>query len=191
MVIPIYEDDDDGDRDEFAGVLVDRWGRPYRNDVKISYLLKVAFPNMETEPNRFYQTTVRVVDGDKLPSSSATVQNLNELAIRAYEAEQGKIFLRSIVRALAKFAIKEQAEDHHEALGVLANVFNFATEAADTRNWATLPGSLIMTRFELEPGVHSLEVELYGRDGGKAQTIRIDDVRVRAGERLFLNYRVY
>ena len=71
------------------------------------------------------------------------------------------------------------------------NVFNVATERADTRSWLTLPYSISMLRLDLEPGVPTLEVKLLDADGRVVGTETISDVKVEPGKWCFLSRRVF
>ncbi len=190
IVIPIYEDDDDGDRDRYFVTLANRYNQPYRSNVKIHYLLRVALPVLAPTNNPYAGATVRA-GGVQVGRAHGYVSNLDAVAAASYDQSQGRVVLKSIARAFLKYAIKRKADKESPALGVLANVFAIATESADTRSWSTLPSHIIMVRAHVPAGVHDLNVTLLDPFGDPAGEITIPQVEVRAGETLFMNRRVY
>lgn len=71
-----------------------------------------------------------------------------------------------IARTVARVAIKnravDEASDEQPLLGLALNAFAVLSEQADTRGWYTLPQEILVTRLELEPGRHDLELLLDG-----------------------------
>ena len=55
---------------------------------------------------------------------------------------------------------KERAQ--REALALGLQIFNFATEKADTRNWQSLPHTIYYTRVPLQKGVNIISLQLNG-----------------------------
>jgi len=195
-VVPIYTDDNDDDSEHFAATLSERRGKPYRNDIKIDYLLKFALPVLAEDPPVFEHATVRArpaggSEDSEFETHTVVVENIGGYARREFEAHQGKVVVRAIVRALTKYAAKKTADDGDAALGVLVNVFNVATETADTRSWSTLPQRIHMARLHLPAGTWNLEVTLFDTRGAKVDQFAIDDVVVREGAADFVNYRIY
>jgi hypothetical protein len=196
-VVPIYSDDRDDDNERFAATLSERRGRPYRNGIKIDYLLKFAIPALVEDPQRFARAVVRArpagtaAGDDVIEATTTVVENVGGHVRREFEAEQGKVVVRAIVRALAKYAAKEKADNSNAGLGVLLNVLAFATETADTRSWSTLPQHIYMGRLHLPPGAWDLDVTLLGAAGEPIDSFTIDGVDVESGVSRFLNYRIY
>ena len=46
---------------------------------------------------------------------------------------------------------------------ILANIYNLASEQADTRSWLTLPNQLSIAQTAMTPGNHSLWVSGHGK----------------------------
>lgn len=194
-IIPIYKNDKK-DKDDLGPVLVDRYGRERRTDLALDYVLKIAVPELVPTPVGFdyavITAEVDTVSGQAVASTrTVLVENVATYAHKAFEDELGKILLRTIVRALGKYAAQQKAKSENTALGVFVNVLNIATESADTRNWSTLPEKILMGRLALEPGVYNLRVELFARGGAKTDTFTIPDVRIDEGRTAFVNYRIY
>ncbi len=194
VVIPIYKDElnDDVDRDAFAVKLVDRYGRPVDTHRKLSYLLRVAVPEMVSSPEPFMDAGVRTnVDGRELGGRAPVAENIDRLTQEAFEAKRGLIMLKTVSRALAKYLAKKGAESEEVWAGWLVNAFNVATESADTRCWATLPQTIRMARLDLPEGTHDVELILYGYVVEDDETFLIEDVKITAGRSTFLNLRIY
>lgn len=196
VVLPIYSDDEWDDDDEFAGRLAKRRHAARRHNVKVSQVVKIAMPSLVADPSP-YQYAVVCARADSTSAAAAAeartvpAENVDVLARRAFQAREGKILLRTIVRALAKLAAQSKLGDKNEGLGVLMNVFNVATETADTRSWTTLPARIDMARLRLPAGTWILDVTLFGADGRPVDTFAIPAVTVDAGDSRFINYRVY
>jgi len=200
VVLPIFKDDRWDDADEFAPVLVDRYGNTYSSR-KVDYLLRVALPRLEPVPLPYAAAVVRArpagargeaggqVGGEAV--RAVTVENLDAVAAYTFAENFGKILLRATVRALIKYGAKKAADSKDEGLGALVNLIGVATESADTRSWSTLPQRILMARLQLEPGVWDLDVEFYDENGARSGETTLGGVEIGEGRAAFLNYRVY
>jgi len=190
--LPIYTDDDWDDNKKFAVELSGRRGHNARRGVKVDYWLRVAMPVLAVNPPTVSSAMIdaRVGESGAAVRSAAAVpvENVSALAELAFHEKEGKILLRSIVRALAKYAAKKGADSKDEALGWLVNIVGAATETADTRSWSTLPGRILMARMDLPVGTYDLHVKL---DGSNETEFIIPSVTVRPGRTTFLNHRIY
>ena len=72
----------------------------------------------------------------------------------------------------------------------MVNLFNVATEGADTRCWATLPQTIRMARLVLPEGAYDLEIVLHDQSGSEEESYPIKGVKVRRGRSTFLSYRI-
>jgi len=198
IILPIYTDDD-VDADDFSYTLAGRRGVPYRSGIEIEYLLRMAFPVLEPTPVPYdyaiIQPVSRSVEGKKGHEYSsvktALVENFETLATRAFQEKEGRILLRTIIRALSKYAAKRAASEKSEGLGIAINVFNVASESADTRIWSTLPEKILMGRLILPEGEYDLKIDFYEFDGRKSDSYEIKGVEVEGGRTLFFNYRFF
>jgi tetratricopeptide (TPR) repeat protein len=194
LSLPIFKKDLEKDIDDerFAEVLMKRRGMDRPAEVKVDYWLKVAVPALQVEPPGIGGVEI-TVPGSGAGSVAATpVANLDVLASRAFEEKEGRIYLKTIARALTKYLAKKKAENGKgEIAGWVVNIFNVATETADTRSWSTLPGRIFMGRLRLPQGTHDIELHLLDPSGRRADTVTIRGVAVKAHAQTFLNYRVY
>jgi hypothetical protein len=196
VVLPIFKDDRWDDADEFAPVLVDRYGNTYSSR-KVDYMLRVALPRLEPAPLPYDYALVRARpagarrDAGGEAVRAVTVENVDAVAAYTFAENFGKTLLRATTRALIKYGAKKAADSKDEGLGTLVNILGFATESADTRSWSTLPQRILMARLELEPGVWDLEVEFHDASGARTGEATLSGVEIHEGRTAFINYRVY
>jgi hypothetical protein len=79
-----------------------------------------------------------------------------------------------MVKALSRLAIKKLAEaaarpkkddkkkDEKEALATAIQLFSLVTEKADTRNWQSLPHTILYTRIPLQTGSNQIQINFTG-----------------------------
>lgn len=186
--LPIFASDDRADNDRLAVAVKGRYRRPYarQDDAKIAYWLSIAVPTLDVAPS----SPSAVVVSAPRTARGVQVANLAALAHITYEAEFGKILLKTIGRGLAKYAATHEAKKAGEAWSVLANIFVAASETADTRGWQSLPRAINLVRLNLPAGEHTLRATV--DDGtGQSWDVTIPDVTVRAGGWTFLSQRIF
>jgi uncharacterized protein len=94
-------------------------------------------------------------------SSSLTrlaVKKLTEAAIRPNEKKEDDDKNKSEEEKKKD----EKKRNQREALALGLQLFNFATEKADTRNWQSLPHTIYYTRLPLKTGENSFTLQLNG-----------------------------
>jgi tetratricopeptide (TPR) repeat protein len=188
--IPIFKGESRTDYYVWADELAVRTRDGWSDDREIDYWLRVTLPEMVS--NRPEVMGARVSAGIAGGHAMAVpVEDLEGRAFITYEAEYGKILLKTIARALAKYGLKEGAEDQSEVLGILANIFGAVTESADTRSWLTLPNVITMARLSLPPGEYDLQVELVDAEGFSLGTETVPGVVVAEGDWVFLSRRIF
>ncbi len=193
IVLPIFKNeiDDKTDTDAFARGLVMRYGQPVDAGRKIDYLLRVAVPDMVRTPETFAGAAVRVQSaGRSYKTHAEIVQNVDAFAAEAFEARRGGVMLKTVTRALTKYLAKESADDRSFIAGLLVNIFNVATESADTRSWATLPRTIRMARLDLPAGTYDVDILVHGDGAGGEEAYVARAVEVRRGRATFVNFRV-
>ncbi len=119
------------------------------------------------------------IDGKRYQSE--TLVQLQSLAAKQLQDQLPAIVARQIVRLIAKEEMREQLARKAGDFGnILATIYNVASEKADTRSWNTLPESIDVLRVNLKAGMHSINVNV----GGKNQQI---DVVIQAGRTTLIN----
>jgi len=94
---------------------------------------------------------------------SEEIVRLQSLAAKQLKDQLPLIVTRQVVRLLAKEEIRQQLERKNGQLGnIFANIYNIATEKADTRSWSTLPDSIHILQLNLPAGEHQLMLNING-----------------------------
>jgi uncharacterized protein len=150
-----------------------------RDNVKLEDLrtFRVAFPQYEEQPMH-YGNAILEVNNKEYHFEQA--ENINAVAFATLKER----FLKEMTTTLARLAVKKIAEaaarpkkddknkESKEALALAIQIFNFASEKADTRNWQSLPHTIYYTRIPLQKGVNVLQVKLSGR-GQSGETVNL------------------
>lgn len=166
--------------------------RSYAGKRGIAYILPMSFPVFGLGEVAFDRLAA-VVGSDTV--AARVVLHVSDLQEMAFEDRRLGIYVKTIARALIKYAaaakLEEEAEEEGgetagDIVGILANVVNVATERADTRAWLGLPTRIWMTRLRVRPGQHEIRLLI---DGREAETL--GPVDVRPGERRFITHRIF
>jgi hypothetical protein len=191
MNLPVLKTDRRDDRVRWARDLRGRWRPDYRYDeAQLDYWLRVTVPELVSSPPAV--TGARVSAGVAGGHAVAvTVDDLEGRAFAAFRAQEGSMWLRTIVRGLAKYGAKAQADKAGQVAGLLANLLGAATEQADTRGWLTLPNRIAMARLRLPPGRYDLRVDLLDASGTTLRTDTIPQVTVRTDDLAIVSRRVF
>ncbi|MDO9170396.1 MAG: hypothetical protein Q7W29_01015 [bacterium] len=189
--VPIFKSDGRrDDRDAWGLSLRHRYEYGWDRDQKIDYWLRFALPELVDEPSAVAGARVSVgTIGGR--TRAVPVEDVAGRSRQYFQDAQGRIVLKTIVRALAKYAAKEQAEGQGQVAGLLVNLLGAATEQADTRNWLTLPRGIAMARLALPPGTHDLRVDLVDAQDRRLETREIAGVAVVEGGWTFLSRRIF
>lgn len=139
-------------------------------DLKLTDLrsLRIAFPRYQEQPVYYRNATVALNNVDY---HFEPAENINAIAFATLKER----FLREMSTALSRAAVKKLAEiaarpksddknkDTKEAIALAIQVFNFASEKADTRNWQSLPHTISYIRVPLNRGTNVLQVTVSGQ----------------------------
>ena len=188
--LPILSSDHAHDLDRWAAEVAVRagpgWVVPSR--ASVAYWLTVAMPTMAApSPSG---ATVRLAVPGSPPETAVPVDDLSRRARATFELERPRILVKTILRALTKYAASRAAERRDEVAGALVNLLGVLTEKADTRSWLTLPGELAMARLALPPGHYELTVEYLG-PGGRVLDTEAVPVEVVPRGWTFLSRRLF
>lgn len=189
LSLPILTTDHFTDYDQWASQVAGRANWNTHATPSISYWLSVALPTMPPE------TPGNTITGRmQVGASSVETQIVDSLERRArlnFEVTYPKILVRTIVRALIKYAASNAAGKEDETVGLLVNLLGMLTERADTRSWLTLPGQILLLRMDLPPGDYDIDLEF--RDAGNniiaGQTLT--GIHIEAGRWVVYNRRIF
>ncbi|MFC1715946.1 COG3014 family protein [Candidatus Poribacteria bacterium] len=199
VVFPILKVDKFGeskgvDMWEYSGTLRARADRHY-DDIDIEYMLRISIPTYEsTRPLITHVEVLATGNPGCAPArfSSETVEDVEAIAMKNFGEEEPKILLKTIARGGLKYlAFKTAKKKKGEVAGLLVNVFNIATENADTRSWLTLPNSFGMARMSLPPGKYDLQLSFRDDSGREVESTVLQGVDIRSDDFTFLNYRTF
>jgi len=217
VVIPILGNekvDKDTDIWKYSETLSARARKDFRFDeLKVQYWLRIAIPTYTSSRPQIAYMKVQVdaplhrdksctddstinsilrIETASYTATSELVEDIEAIAQKTFTQRQGKILLKTIARALTKYIAFRTAEKKKgEAAGFLVNLFNVATESADTRSWLTLPNHIQMVRLPLPAGVFDLELTFYDQADRKISSTNIPNVVIRENDYTFLNYRTF
>lgn len=212
LSLPILERDEWEDREAFAPVLAGRRHGWSPDGAEVKYWLRIALPAYPPADPPPARSRVRVDGGREV--ASETAEDLGAIARASFEAREGGILARTIVRALAKYGLhravagededegakrkktkKGEREDagggRRQLFGLLANLFGAATESADTRSWLLLPREIAVARIPVAAGTHEVQVLTYDRSGGRLEARTFEGVKVRPGGMAFVHLRTF
>ncbi|WP_353538421.1 hypothetical protein [Colwellia sp. KU-HH00111] len=103
---------------------------------------------------------------------SEEIVRISSLAAKQLKDQLPRLITRQIVRLIAKEKIRKQMELKGGDIGnIFANIYNMATEKADTRSWSTLPDSIHILKVNLDAGQHELGLNINGIHQGVNVTI--------------------
>ena len=133
-------------------------------DLKIENLrtLRIAFPRYVEQPVFYSGASININNREY---GLEKAENINALAF----ATLNERLIKDMSLALSRLAVKKLAEtaarpkedaknkNEKEALAFAIQVFAFASEKADTRNWQSLPHTIYYSRVPLAPGVNLLK----------------------------------
>lgn len=153
-----------------AGLFHVPFDRSYRfnDDADISSLrmLRIAFPRYEDQPLRYYSGHIEV---DKSRYRFEKAEDVNTLARKTLQER----FLKEAGKALSRIAVKKITEelikpkndtsknqDLEKAIHLGVQLFNSASEKADTRHWQSLPNQINYARVPLKQGLNKVQFKL-------------------------------
>jgi len=118
---------------------------------------RVAFPKY-VEREQFYKQGLLKVDGQKYQLELA--EDVNAIAFKTLRERMLLEFGKSLLRVALKKAAEKSIEKESEGAAVAVSFLNALTEKADTRNWQTLPHSILYKRVPLKEGENEVTLEL-------------------------------
>jgi len=154
-------------------------------DLFIDYDNRISFPFYAESYQQAPEAQVAL--GDTLVEYSRADTALLDISKRALSERGKRIAVRHALRLAAKHNIADSVEDKDEVAGALVRLLFVALEQADTRSWETLPAYLTLLRVPLEPGKHSVSLDLFIDDLARATVDhqRKFDINIAPGQRIY------
>jgi len=127
------------------------------NDMR---LYSVALPHYQNQLAAYPPLTL-AYQGENYQAEE--IVRIQSLAAKQLKDQLPIIITRQISRVIAKEEIRQTlARKGGDVGNIFANLYNIATEKADTRSWSTLPDSIHILRLNLSPGKHTLNIHING-----------------------------
>ena len=153
--------------------------------------IRVAFPYLPDTEITLPPSTSVMLGGQK--GTPEIAEPLYRIAKRSLEDKKGRIIAKALLRAAVKYGtqvevekkLKKKSEVLSDVVGSIINIFNVATERADTREWGTLPALISVAYFDVSPGKYPLHVSVGNR------VILEETVKVGAGEIKLFKVRAF
>jgi hypothetical protein len=157
----------------------------------MTFHIKLSLPKLETNASKTSYFQAR--SGGKT-YKSVVVNDLDRQTKKALDDAWNDIILRSAVRVVVRTIAAQIAKDQMNtgipllnlALNVGTDVAAGQLEKADTRMCFMLPQSVHAVRIPVEPGTHTVSLDVYGGSGGVIGKKEYRDVSVRRGEKKVL-----
>lgn len=105
-----------------------------------------------------YYTDASLVVGETRYSLQL-LEDVNKVAHKCLEERMNLELSKALMRLAVKKATEYSASQKDKWAGVLMEMVNVLTEAADTRNWQTLPHSIYYSRVPLKAGTNQVTLE--------------------------------
>lgn len=116
------------------------------------------------------------------------LEDVNKVGFKCLDERMNLELSKALLRLAVKKATEEAARSSSKDrwAGVLMQMINVMTEAADTRNWQTLPHNILYARVPLKVGKNEVTIEVTDYEGRlQKQTYTYD---IKEGETHFHTY---
>lgn len=146
-----------------------------RIDPAWSTLTGIPVPALRNWPGSSPQPTFAVLDGMRQPLEP--FYNVRSAAADELDQKMPVIVARGVARLLTRRTAVGYLNKQDPCLGMLADLTLFIVNEqtrADTRSWTTLPAVIDAARFDIEPGVHQLILQIYDNHCPETRTIPLN-----------------
>ena len=151
-----------------------------RNSLSSIEFFRVAFPRYVERPPLY---TGASINHNDTTYSLQLAEDINRIAFKSLQERMWLEFSKALIRVALKKAAEHSARKEDESLGALIGMVNAMTEKADTRNWQTLPHSILYSRIPMSEGPNKTVFELQLPGGGVEQ--QTFTYRATKGQTLF------
>lgn len=123
---------------------------------------RLTLPKYVERPN--YYTSASLAVGDTTYSMQL-LEDVNKVAFKCLDERMNLELSKALMRLAVKKAAEYSASDRDRWAGVIMGMINVITEAADTRNWQTLPHNISYARIPLKVGLNEVTLETVDYSG--------------------------
>ncbi|MDR0516993.1 MAG: hypothetical protein LBH25_08120 [Fibromonadaceae bacterium] len=153
--------------------------------------VQFAVPKMVERPS---QTSAFLVSVNGNQRTTESFSNIKNSLKKDLENGQNTMLLRTasrvIVRTVAASKAKSKMQTNNPflnlALNVGTDIFTGTLEEADLRLGSAMPLTIQVARIPVEPGKHSVKIEILDYAGRKTGSFAEQSVNVKKGEKVFL-----
>lgn len=153
--------------------------------IQTGQMVRISLPYYQ---NRQQMITSARVEANGEIAQTQTVEEIDEIAAQTLQAYMPAITARAVARAVLKYNISRETSKQNDLAGLLVNVMGLLTERADTRSWLSLPADIQMARLHLPAGTYTVSIDLQNSLDLNQQTIKLDNIEVKPGERRYISY---
>lgn len=141
--------------------------------------LKIAMPILEKNSSLISSISISAKDlnGNVYNSNLEVIESIENIIVDTFQQKQGAIYLRTLVRALAKFttnsvmtevarASEEDSELTGDLISLFGNLFTELSETADIRSSRYFPSYVWVGGLNLEKGLYDIVItahDAYGK----------------------------
>ncbi len=153
--------------------------------------VQFAIPRMVERPSQTSVFSVSV-DGNSrtteifLNTKNALKKDLENGETTMLLRTAGRVIIRTIAASKAKSKMKTGNGLADLALNLGTDFATYAIENADLRLGAAIPLTLQMSRIPVEPGKHSVKIDILDITGRKIGSFSEQNVNVKRGEKVFI-----
>ena len=141
--------------------------------------LKLALPVLVKNPSVIASVSISATDsqGVVFNESLEVIESIENIIIDTFQQKQGAIYLRTLVRALAKFSANsiliEASKEEHEGsddyssdlITLFGNIFTELSERADIRSTRYFPAYVWVGGLNLDRGLYDILITAYDAYG--------------------------
>jgi hypothetical protein len=139
-----------------------------RTDLRDMEVFRVVFPKYIERP--VYYTSASIVSNDQRYNLQLA-EDVTGVAFKSLHDRMVLEMSKSLLRAALKKAVEQSARKEDKGFGALIGAVNAMTEKADTRNWQTLPHSILYARVPIHEGSNEVEFSLHSDYGSSDQHV--------------------
>ena len=154
--------------------------------------VQFAIPKMVDRPSQTSAFSVFVNGNSRLTEPFSNTKNSLKKDLENGEKVMllrtaGRVILRTIAASKAKSSLIRTGNPLADlALNIGTDFATYAIENADLRLGTAMPLTLQMSRIPVEPGKHSVKIDILDSHGRKTGTFAEQNVNVKKGEKVFI-----
>lgn len=120
---------------------------------------RLTLPKYVERPLYYTNATLST---DSLQYGLQLMEDVNKVAFKCLDERMNLELSKALLRLAVKKATEQAAKSNEKDrwAGVLMNMINVITEAADTRNWQTLPHNISYARIPLHLGMNQVTMDV-------------------------------